>query len=143
MASQIVTEQKRYRISLLLDAYGDLLTDKQRNFMRLYYEGDLSFGEIAREHEVSRQAIFDSVRHGEDALERFESVLGLVAAGWIRWSASERLHPDRLADQLDTIRQRIDAQGDFSDKQWILEQMEQIADDLKGNPQDSRLQSTD
>ena len=111
--------------------------------MRLYYEGDLSFGEIAREHEVSRQAIFDSVRHGEDALERFESVLGLVAAGWIRWSASERLHPDRLADQLDTIRQRIDAQGDFSDKQWILEQMEQIADDLKGNPQDSRLQSTD
>lgn len=82
MSSQVVSAAKRYRISQLLDTYGNQLTEKQRTFLRLYFEDDLSFGEIAREHGVSRQAIFDSVRHGEEALENLESNLGLIASGW-------------------------------------------------------------
>jgi predicted DNA-binding protein YlxM (UPF0122 family) len=81
MASQIVSVEKRFRMSLLLDTYGELLTDKQRNFMRRYYEEDQSFGEIAREFKVSRQAIFDSVKHGENSLEDYERVLGRVRGG--------------------------------------------------------------
>lgn len=82
MTPQTAPVDKRFRVSLLLDAYGELLTEKQRNFLRHYYEEDLSFGEIAQEYDVSRQAIFDSVKHGEEALEEFERVLGLVAGGW-------------------------------------------------------------
>lgn len=67
-------------MSLLLDAYGELLTEKQRGFLRRYFEEDLSFGEIAAQFDVSRQAIFDSVKHGESTLEHYESVLHLVAA---------------------------------------------------------------
>ena len=44
MASQTVSAAKRYRISLLLDVYSELLTEKQRTFLRHYYEEDLSFG---------------------------------------------------------------------------------------------------
>ena len=80
MAAQVVSAEKRYRISLLLDAYRDLLTEKQAQFLRRYYEEDYSFGEIAREFDVTRQAIFDSVKHGEAALENYERALGLVAA---------------------------------------------------------------
>ncbi len=65
-------------MSLLLDAYGELLTDKQREFLGKYFEEDLSFGEIAAQFAVSRQAIFDSVKHGESALEHYEDVLQLV-----------------------------------------------------------------
>lgn len=99
MASQVVSPAKRYRMSLLLDAYGDLLTEKQRNFLRLYYEEDLSFGEIARDYGVSRQAIFDSVKHGEEALERFEQALRLVATGWVQWT-EQGMTPMGVAERL-------------------------------------------
>ena len=79
MAPQQVSPEKRYRLSLLLDAYGELLTDKQRDWLRLYYEQDLSFAEIAENHGVSRQAAFDAVKHGEASLERYERALGVAA----------------------------------------------------------------
>jgi predicted DNA-binding protein YlxM (UPF0122 family) len=80
VSPRVASAEKRLRISLLLDAYGELLTEKQRDFLRRYYEEDYSFGEIARDYNVSRQAIFDSVKHGEAALENYERVLGLVEA---------------------------------------------------------------
>jgi uncharacterized protein len=106
VASQVVQADKRYRISLLLDAYGELLTVKQRTFLKHYYEEDLSFGEIAKEYGVSRQAIFDSVKHGEETLNEFEKVLRLVETGWLRVTDSG-LTPDRLADALAAIRDRL------------------------------------
>jgi hypothetical protein len=64
-----------------MDAYGALLTDKQREFMRLHYEEDLSFGEIAKDHGVSRQAIHDAVKHAEHSLEEYEGRMGLLKRG--------------------------------------------------------------
>ncbi len=106
MGSQVVTAEKRYRMSLLLDVYGELLTEKQRDFMRRYYEQDLSFGEIARECGVSRQAIFDAVKHGEESLERLERVLRLIDSGWTDWVAAG-LTPRMAADRLGALRGRL------------------------------------
>ncbi len=72
--------QRVVRLGLLLDTYGALLTEKQGRFMRLHYEEDLSFGEIAQEAGVSRQAIHDAVKHAEHSLERYEERLGLLRA---------------------------------------------------------------
>lgn len=66
------------RRSLLFDFYGSLLTSKQQEIFDLYYQQDLSLGEIAEQKEVSRQAIFDLLRRTEEALEIYESKLGLV-----------------------------------------------------------------
>jgi len=110
VASQVVTAEKRYRISLLLDAYGELLTDKQRTFLRHYFEEDLSFGEIAREYGVSRQAIFDSVKHGEESLEHFEQVLGLVRGGWNAWTA-QNLSPRAVAQRLEEALHLLNGHG--------------------------------
>jgi predicted DNA-binding protein YlxM (UPF0122 family) len=111
MASQVVSADKRYRISLLLDAYGELLTVKQRTFLHHYYEEDLSFGEIAKEYGVSRQAIFDSVKHGEEALEGFEKVMRLVETGWLRVTDTG-LTPEKLAESLVSMRERLNTNGD-------------------------------
>lgn len=65
----------RFEISLLRDFYGSLLTKKQDEMLRLRYDEDLSFGEIAEICEVSRQAVLDSLNKGERHLEEFENSL--------------------------------------------------------------------
>lgn len=69
------------RMGALLDRYGALLTERQRQFMEMHYEEDLSFSEIAEHFNVSRQAIHDAVKHACEALESYEAKLGLVAGG--------------------------------------------------------------
>ena len=65
---------------LLSDFYSNLLTEKQREFLSLYYEEDLSLGEISEKFGISRQAVYDSIRSSEMCLERFENELGLLAS---------------------------------------------------------------
>ena len=66
------------RRSLLLDYYGGLLTDKQREIFDLYHEQDLSLGEIAQLQGVSRNAVYDLLNRTEEKLKYYESVLGLI-----------------------------------------------------------------
>ncbi len=66
------------RINLLMDLYGDLLTEKQKRFLELHYCEDLSFGEIAVQYNVSRQAIYDAVKHALANLEHYEKNLSLL-----------------------------------------------------------------
>ena len=69
------------RRAYLLDFYGPLLTDKQREAYEWYYQQDLSLGEISEVANVSRNAVFDLVSRTDEKLERYEKALGLVAAG--------------------------------------------------------------
>ncbi|MHB1421236.1 MAG: YlxM family DNA-binding protein [Bacillota bacterium] len=66
------------RISWLYDFYGQLLTEKQRQFVELYYHQDLSLGEISDEYGTSRQAVFDVLKRAQKTLEEYEEKLGLV-----------------------------------------------------------------
>ncbi len=70
----------KLRFVLLSDFYSNLLTEKQREFLSLYYEEDWSLGEISERFGVSRQAVHDSIRSSEMCLERFEEELGLLAS---------------------------------------------------------------
>lgn len=69
---------KDLHIALLLDFYGDMLTEKQRDVISLYYEEDLSLGEIAEVSHITRQGVRDSIKRGEQQLYEYESKLGLA-----------------------------------------------------------------
>ncbi len=64
---------------LLLDCYGGLLTQRQRELMEGYYNEDLSLAELAVPLGISRQAVHDSIRRGERQLLSYEAQMGLAA----------------------------------------------------------------
>lgn len=69
---------KNLRNTLLLDLYGTLLTDKQRETLEMYYEDDLSLGEISAETGITRQGVMKCVKNAEARLAELEEQLGLV-----------------------------------------------------------------
>lgn len=64
--------------SMLLDFYGDLLTEKQRECYDLHFNEDLSLSEIAEQSGISRQGVWDNIRRAQDALEDIEEKTGIV-----------------------------------------------------------------
>jgi predicted DNA-binding protein YlxM (UPF0122 family) len=84
---------RHVRIGLLLDVYGALLTERQREFVQLHYDEDQSFGEIAQSRGVSRQAVHDAVKHAEKSLEHYEKKLRLLERGWPRILATVEASP--------------------------------------------------
>ena len=63
-------------MALLYDYYGELLTEKQRTCFDLYYNQDLSLGEIAEEAGISRQGVHDSIARAETILRTMEEKTG-------------------------------------------------------------------
>lgn len=69
---------KNLEVSLLLDFYGDMLTEKQRDVVELYYNEDLSLAEIAAHSLITRQGVRDSIKRAEGILFDLEARLGLA-----------------------------------------------------------------
>lgn len=68
---------KDFKIAILLDFYGDMLTEKQKNVIDLYYNEDLSLAEIAEHQNITRQGVRDSIKRGEVFLYEIEQKLAL------------------------------------------------------------------
>ena len=69
---------KDLRITFLLDFYGDMLTEKQREVVECYYNEDLSLAEIAEEKGITRQGVRDGIKRAEQQLLEMEERLGLA-----------------------------------------------------------------
>ena len=69
--------EKAIYLSLLLDFYGELLTEKQREYADLYYNENLSLREIAENDGISRQAVRDALLRAEATLRETEEKTGL------------------------------------------------------------------
>ena len=69
---------KTNRMNALFECYATLLTEKQMNYMELYYADDYSLGEIAEEFGVSRQAVYDNIKRTDKILEDYERKLHIL-----------------------------------------------------------------
>lgn len=68
--------EKNFQISLLLDFYNNLLTDKQRELTEMYYNEDMSLSEISEIVGISRQGVRDAVKRAEAILLDAEEKVG-------------------------------------------------------------------
>ena len=85
---------------MLLDFYGEMLKEQQKQFLEYYYNDDLSLGEISEIAGITRQGVRDSIKRGELQLAEMEEKLGLVARfGEMTKSLSEIIgYTDAIAE---------------------------------------------
>ncbi|MGN0557222.1 MAG: YlxM family DNA-binding protein [Acutalibacteraceae bacterium] len=103
---------KNFEITELLDIYGGLLTSKQLEMAQMYYDEDLSLGEISENEGVTRQAARDAIKKAEAKLFELEEKLHLLRDGAARSAAvgeirqmcqRGELSPERVLELLDQL----------------------------------------
>ena len=116
---------KNLKISELLDYYGLLLTDKQREAVEYYYNDDLSLGEIAAVHGISRQGVRDNIKRAEAILFEMEDKLALAAKFSKIKSGLERLRHE--IDIIDDRNMRIYRSNDINESiKVILKELDKL-----------------
>ena len=98
---------------MLLDCYGSLLTERQRDLLGFYYNDDYSLSEISENTGISRQGVRDAIKRGEAELDRLEDALGIAAAQAVRRAETDAISGELLAlsytVENDDIRSRLTA----------------------------------
>lgn len=103
-------KSQTYRMTMLYDFYGEVLTPRQKEFFDLYYNEDLSLGEIAENYNVTRQGVRDVIVRAEAALTELEDKTHLIRR--FREQQEQLRELNALADRL---RRRNDR--DFRDQE--------------------------
>ena len=116
---------KDLKFAALLDIYGGVLTDKQRDVLDLYYNEDLSLSEIAANDEISRQGVRDSIKRGEETLLELDEKIGVVA----------------LLEQYNALLEHVKSKCDdiiadcksYTTTKSVIEKLENIKSDIDNN----------
>ena len=109
---------KDLTISILMDFYGNLLTNKQLDALDMYYNSDLSLSEIAEETGISRQGVRDAIKRGEKQLTEFEEKLGL---------AEKFLDVIKSVDEMNKIIDTLEISDENREK---IERIKEISENL-------------
>ncbi len=120
---------KNMQVAYLLDFYGDLLTEKQRESLDYYYNDDLSLGEIGANLGISRQGVRDNIKRAETILFEMEEKLGLAKKfGLIRQSLETVKKHINVIDQRNM---RVYRSNDINESiKVILKELDKL-DELK------------
>lgn len=90
-------------VSILLDYYKNLLSDRQKEYLVEHFEEDLSLTEIGNKHNVSRQAVYDNIRRGIKILRDYENKIGFYKRDREILSELRKLREDFSIENLDKI----------------------------------------
>ena len=119
-------KNQAYRMAMLFDFYGDVLTDRQKEFYDLYYNEDLSLGEIAENYGITRQGVRDVIVRAEAVLTELEDKTGIIRRFHVMQDELRGL----LAD-VDAIAQRNAAQYRDDEIEALTERISSVLNKLK------------
>ena len=83
--------EKDLKIAYLLDFYSDVLTERKKEVLDMYYNEDLSLAEIAEQIGISRQGVRELIKKAEEELYFLEEKLGLAQK-----MSALRLHSENI-----------------------------------------------
>jgi len=108
-----MAREKDLEIGLLLDFYGELLSDNKREAADLYYNRDLSLSEIAETMGITRQGVRDSLEKTKLQLLSYEEKLGLfekfrsihhsLSDIATRLQSLQEVAPESVQKEIDTV----------------------------------------
>ncbi|MDR2867839.1 MAG: DNA-binding protein [Acholeplasmatales bacterium] len=90
--------EKKEEFNILFYYYSSLLTEKQRQYFKLYYLDDFSLGEVAKTFDVSRNAIFDTIKATTTLLTEFEDKLKLSAKSNTRLELLNKINKKNIQE---------------------------------------------
>lgn len=115
--------EKNLNISLLLDFYGDILTDRQSEMLDMYYNEDFSLAEIADKFSISRQGVRSVLKKGEMILIDMENKLNLAS----RFSKVLKKSAE-IANELERINQNINNNDISSRLLSLIKEIKEMAE---------------
>ena len=115
--------EKNLNISLLLDFYGDILSERQKDMLDFYYNDDLSLAEIAENYDISRQGVRSVLKKGENILINMEEKLHLAE----RFSSVQE-KSSQIATELEKISLSINNEEISSKIQSIITEIKDLAE---------------
>ena len=93
-------KNQTFRMTMLFDFYGELLTDRQKEFYDLYYNEDLSLSEIAENYGISSQGVRDVIVRAENYMTEIEDKTGLI-----KRFMQLQPHVEKITDAAEQIKQ--------------------------------------
>lgn len=104
---------KNLDVVLLIDYYGEMLTENQRKFIDYYYNDDLSLSEIAENEGITRQGVRDAIKRAETQLFDMEKKLGMSARA--RTIKESLVTIEQCADQISELNMNSSLSKEIND----------------------------
>ena len=95
-------------MTVLLDIYGELLTEKQRISMELFYNNDYSLAEIGEDLEISRQGVHENIKQGTDKIKKLENVLKINEKRLQLKKACDKMKDHLEKEEIDDAVRQLD-----------------------------------
>ena len=109
--------EKTNRMNALFEFYAALLTDKQMNYIELYYADDYSLAEIAEEFGVSRQAVYDNIKRTEKILEDYEMKLHMYSDYIVRSQIFDQILERYPEDTF--LQEQVEILSSIENREWL------------------------
>lgn len=109
--------EKTNRMNALFEFYAALLTDKQMNYIELYYADDYSLAEIAEEFGVSRQAVYDNIKRTEKILEDYEMKLHMYSDYIVRSQIFDQILERYPEDTF--LQDQVEILSSIDNREWL------------------------
>ena len=109
--------EKTNRMNALFEFYAALLTDKQMNYIELYYADDYSLAEIAEEFGVSRQAVYDNIKRTEKILEDYEMKLHMYSDYIVRSQIFDQILERYPEDSF--LQEQVEILSSIDNREWL------------------------
>ncbi len=111
------------KLNLLYDFYGQLLTKRQQEVMKLYHEENLSLSEIAEEFKISRQGVHDALKNAEKSLNEYEDKLKLVERFEKTRQAVEKIDKN-IEELVEVLKENFEIKNKLLEIKTIIDKIE-------------------